>query len=94
MKLDINNNNKINKKWIAALFALYVIALIWVIIFKCNDNDVLHISLNKAMTIKERLALKEIPFLHTLDAIFVKGYLVEVVALIFNIVCFCRRDYY
>lgn len=88
MKLDINNDGKINKKWIAALFALYMIALIWVIIFKCNNNDILHISRNKAMTIVERLQYKGIPFLYTLKAIFVHGSLTETLALIFNIVCF------
>ena len=88
MKPDINNDNKINKKWITALFVLYIIALIWVIIFKCNNVESLHIDINKAMTIKERLAYKIVPFQYTFNSIFVEGSFLEAIALIFNIVCF------
>ena len=88
MKININNDNKINNKWIAILFALYIIALIWVIIFKCNNIEALHIDFNKAMTIKERLAFKIVPFQYTLKAVFIDGVFIEIIALIFNIVCF------
>ena len=88
MKLDITNDNKINKKWILTLFALYMIALIWVIIFKCNNVESLHISTNKAMTIRERLLFKAVPFQYTFYAVFVEGGLLESIALIFNVVCF------
>ena len=88
MKLDVNHDNKINKKWIYILFALYVIALIWVIVFKCNYNSQLNIDRNKAMTIIERLKYPGFPFAYVYNLVFVCGSIAETIALIFNIVCF------
>ena len=88
MKLDVNNNNKINKKWINILVVLYIIALIWVIVFKCNANEQLNIDRNKAMTIIERLQYPGFPFSYVYNLVFVCGSIAETIALIFNIVCF------
>ena len=88
MQLSEKGNNGINKKSMAVLFFLYMIALIWVILFKCNNIEVLHIELNKTKSIWERLAAKAIPFQYTLNAIFVRHSYLELLASIFNVVCF------
>ena len=87
MTLNANANNKINKKLIAVLFALYFIALIWVIIFKCNYNATLHIERNKGMSIGERLLFNIVPFKKAIEAI-VSGGWIEALALVFNVICF------
>ena len=88
MTLDIIRDNKINRKMIVTLFVLYIIALVWVIIFKCNNNAQLNIDRNKAMTIIERLTFVGIPFVYTFNIVFLCGSLSETLALIFNVVCF------
>ena len=88
MDLDINRKNTVNRKWIITLFALYIVALIWIIIFKCNNNSILHIEFNKSMTLLERIKYKGIPFKYTFNAVFVRGSLLETLALVLNVVCF------
>lgn len=84
------DRNGLNRKLLLALSALYLIILIWIIVFKCNYNEGLYIETNRAMTIAERLEYKKIPFEKFISAVRGGGTLavVEILAFIFNIVCF------
>ena len=82
------NKDSINKKLIAILIAIYFIILIWVIVFKCNNNASLHIDMNRSWSIPERLAYKAIPFKYTFEAVFYYNAPLEIIALLFNISCF------
>ena len=83
-------NEKPNRKLLAVLIAVYVLILLWVIVFKCNYNEGLHIKENSALTILERLTYKLIPFEKFILAVKGGGILalIEILALIFNVVCF------
>lgn len=52
---NANLNEQVNKKRIALLGVLYFIALIWIVVFKCNFNDSLNLEVNRARTIVERI---------------------------------------
>ena len=84
---NLQGKRELNKKILILLAVLYFVALIWVIIFKCNNNASLHIERNRAMTIAERLAFKAIPFQKTIGYIL-EGRPLEILATIFNVVCF------
>ena len=83
-------NKNINKKLMITLSVIFIILLIWVIVFKCNYNEGLHIETNKSMTLEERLAYKEVPFEKFIEAVEAGGALalVEIIALFFNVICF------
>lgn len=49
----ICNIEKINNKIIIVLCILYFIALIWVVIFKCNKNELLNLDFHQSISIKE-----------------------------------------
>ena len=83
---NLQDKRELNKKILILLAVLYFVALIWVIIFKCNNNASLHIERNRAMTIAERLAFKAIPFQKTIGYIL-EGRPLEILATIFNVVC-------
>ena len=68
-------------------FIVYLLILTWVIIFKCNNNASLHIERNRTRTILQRLAFKAIPFQKTIGYIL-DGRPLEILATIFNVVCF------
>lgn len=80
-------NPQLKKYLIILLFALYILALIWVIVFKCNRNGTLHILRNQGMSLMERLTVNAIPFKKVFNSI-AEGSVVETLALIFNVICF------
>ena len=86
----INANEKINKRLLIGLTVIYIILLIWIIVFKCNYNEGLHIETNRAMTLMERLTYKKIPFEKFIEAVKGGGTLavLELVAFFFNVICF------
>lgn len=86
--LKTKNKDSVNKKLISLLILVYFIILIWIIVFKCNNIASLHIEKNRAMSISERITNKAIPFKHTFEAIFYHNSTLEILALIFNIICF------
>lgn len=88
--IKMKNDEKINKKLIAILTALYGILLIWVVVFKCNYNEGLFIEVNRARTLAERLAYNAVPFEKFILALESGGTIaiVEILALVFNIICF------
>ena len=80
-------NKELNKKMIRALIILYIIFLLWVIVFKCNNNDGLYIEANRSMTLLERLEYKKIPFIHAYQMILGGDY-IEIVAFLGKIILF------
>ena len=80
-----NNRRRINRKYLAALFILYLIGLAWVIAFKCNVNRYLHVEANRTRDVWERLeyALKQ-PLFIGVKGCLQHGVCIELVALIFN----------
>lgn len=84
---NLQDKRELNKKILILLAVLYFVALIWVIIFKCNNNASLHIERNRTRTILQRLAFKAIPFQKTIGYIL-DGRPLEILATIFNVVCF------
>ena len=83
------DKEKINRNCVMILGALYFIALVWVIVFKCNVNQKLCIDFNRARTIWERLvyALTGKPFGNLIYDIK-RGDPTEPLSLIFNIIGF------
>lgn len=78
---------RLRNTFLVAILILYFILLIWVIVFKCNDNASMHIEMNRAMTIRERLAYKAIPFKYTIERLKA-GAPLETIATIFNVLIF------
>lgn len=72
---------------VVATLVVYLVLLVWVIVFKCNNIKSLHIEFNRSMTILERLKFKAIPFKYTIERIL-EGRPLEILATIFNVVCF------
>lgn len=86
---DTANKEHINNKLVIVLSILYFIAVIWVVIFKCNIDNHLCVAENRAMPLTERFIfhLKHSTIEATIFSIS-KGTYIEVFALIFNIVGF------
>ena len=72
---------------VVTTLVVYLVLLVWVIVFKCNNIKSLHIEFNRGMTILERLKFKAIPFKYTIERIL-EGRPLEILATIFNVVCF------
>ena len=83
------DKEQINRNCIIILSTLYFIALVWVIVFKCNVNEKLCIDQNRARTVWERLvfSVSVKPFGNLIYEIK-NGKLIELLALIFNVVGF------
>ncbi len=80
-------DKSLKKRLIVILFALFIVALIWIIVFKCNANKELNIDKNSALSLWERLCINAIPFQTVITSIM-GGSISELLALIFNVVCF------
>ena len=81
------DREKINKKCILYLGILYFIALIWIIVFKCNFNELLFVSNQRSQTIWERLdyALSQPMFVASINAIIKGKNPAEILAFFFNV---------
>ncbi|MBO7273784.1 MAG: VanZ family protein [Clostridia bacterium] len=79
-------NRKINKSLLFSLIVIYLIILLWVIVFKCNYNEALHVQENLQKPLIDRI--EKIPFRKCIDA-YKTGYMsaIEIIALIFNMIC-------
>ena len=82
----ISIEKKVNKKIMAALIAIYLIILIWVIVFKCNNNDYLHIELNRMKSLADRI--EDYPFQKWVRLYNEKRFSrIEIIAFLFNLIC-------
>ena len=79
---------KIQEKMLV-LGILYFIIVIWVFVFKCNMNSVLHLEWNRSMTLPERLkwGLSKKPIEHVIASIK-RGGKLELLTVIFNVIGF------
>ena len=83
------DKEQINRSCIIILSTLYFIALVWVIVFKCNVNRELGVDRNRTRALWERLvdSVSRKPFGNLIYQIK-NGKLTELLALIFNVVGF------
>ena len=83
----MSTNSKVNKKVMAILIVIYLIILLWVVIFKCNHNEYLHVELNSMKSLAERM--EDYPFQKWVRLYNEKRFSrIEVIAFIFNLICF------
>ena len=80
------SDKKVNKKFIIALIITYLIILLWVIVFKCNHNEYLHVEQNRSLDISQRI--EPYPF-YKVVFMYNRGFFsaIEIVAFIFNLIC-------
>ena len=79
----------VRKKCALAFVLSYAIIVVWIIIFKCNNNEALHIQENLEKTILERLTYRLEPFVDLRYMIRVGEFdSLETLAFLFNIICF------
>ena len=79
--------DRVEKKLLYVILASYAVILLWIILFKCNQNEELNIEKNLAMTLWERFTYRIKPFEALRTGLF-HGRTNELLAGIFNIVCF------
>ena len=81
------DKEQINGKCIMLLGILYFVALIWIIVFKCNFNESLFVTEQRAQTIWERLdfALAQPMFVASINAIKNGNNIAEIIAFFFNV---------
>ena len=79
--------DRVVKTHLYIILASYVVILLWVIVFKCNQNEELNIEKNLALSLWERFTYRIVPFEALRTGLFY-GRTNELLAGIFNIVCF------
>ena len=80
---------RIRKIYAATLAVSYAIILIWIIVFKCNNNEALHIQENLQKTLWERFTYRLEPFVDLRYMIRAGDFSgLEMLAFLFNIICF------
>ena len=82
----MTDKNRVCRINLAGLLICYVIILLWIIVFKCNANNELHIDKNLAMSVWERFTYRIIPFQDAYIS-FATRNLVSCIAFIFNTIC-------
>lgn len=86
MKNILSTNGKVNKKIMAVVIIVYFVILLWVIIFKCNHNDYLHIELNRMKSLADRI--EDYPFQKWVRLYNEKRFSrIEIIAFLFNLIC-------
>ena len=85
-KFNKNEKQEINRTLTALLLFFYTIILLWVIVFKCNLNESLHVEENLSKSLWERLTYRIIPF-HQLYLCIIEDHPLELIAFFFNIIC-------
>lgn len=80
---------RVTKIYAAMLLASFVIVVLWVVIFKCNNNEALHIQENLEKTLWERFTYRLEPFVDLRYLIRSGEWLnLETLAFLFNVICF------
>ena len=75
--------------YVSALLIAYAIVLIWIVVFKCNNNEALHIQENLQKTLWERFIYRLEPFVDLRYMIRAGEFVtLEFLAFLFNVVCF------
>lgn len=89
LKNKLLTGERTRKFYVLFLIATYAIVLLWIIIFKCNNNEALHIQENLEKTLWERFTYRLEPFVD-LRYLIRSGEFdsLETLAFLFNIMCF------
>ena len=89
LKNKLLTGERIRKNYVLFLTTTYAIVLLWIIIFKCNNNEALHIQENLEKTLWERFTYRLEPFVD-LRYLIRSGEFdsLETLAFLFNIICF------
>ena len=80
-------DDRVEKKLLYILLASYAVILLWIIVFKCNQNEELNIQENLSKTLWERFTYRIEPFIALRTGLF-HGRTNELLAGIFNIISF------
>lgn len=86
---------RIRKIYSIALLSSYIIIVIWIMIFKCNNNEVLNIQENLQKTLWERFTHRIEPFVDLRYMIRAGNFgSLEMLAFLFNIICFIPLSWF
>ena len=89
LKDKLLTGDRVRKIYAISVIVSYAIILLWIIVFKCNNNEALHIQENLEKTLWERFTYRLEPFVD-LRYLIRSGEFdsLETLAFLFNIVCF------
>ena len=88
LKEKLLTGEDLQKKYAKWILAFYTIIVLWIIVFKCNVNDSLHIQENLEKTLWERFTYRLIPFTDLAYLIRSRTFDLEGLAFLFNIISF------
>ena len=89
LKTKLLVGERITKIYASILLATATIIILWIVVFKCNNNESLHIQENLAKTLWERFTYRLEPFVD-LRYLIRSGewFNLETLAFLFNVICF------
>lgn len=88
LKETLLTSERVQKHSAALLLVSYAIIVLWIVIFKCNVNEALHIQENLEKTLWERFTYRLVPFVDIIYLIRTGTFDLEGLAFFFNIICF------
>lgn len=89
LKHKLLEGERVRKIYVTTLIIAYALVLIWIVIFKCNNNEALHIEENLQKTLWERFTYRLEPFVDLRYLIRTGEFdSLETLAFLFNILCF------
>ena len=89
LKHKLLEGERVRKIYLTILIITYAIVLTWIVVFKCNNNEALHIEENLQKSLWERFTYRLEPFVD-LRYLIRSGEFdsLETLAFLFNILCF------
>ncbi len=89
LKAKLLVGERITKIYASILLVTATIIILWIVVFKCNNNESLHIQENLAKTLWERFTYRLEPFVD-LRYLIRSGewFNLETLAFLFNVICF------
>ena len=89
LKHRLLEGERVRKIYVTTLIIAYALVLIWIVVFKCNNNEALHIEENLQKTLWERFTYRLEPFVDLRYLIRTGEFdSLETLAFLFNILCF------
>ena len=88
LKETLLTSKRVQKHSAALLLVSYAIIVLWIIVFKCNVNESLHIQENLEKTLWERFSYRLVPFVDVIYLIRSGTFGLEGLAFFFNVICF------
>lgn len=89
LKKSLLEGERVRRIYVTTLIITYAIVVLWIVVFKCNNNAALHIEENLQKTLWERFTYRLEPFVD-LRYLIRSGEFdsLETLAFLFNILCF------